>query len=221
MIVSHRYKFIFIKTSKAAGTSLEIALSQYCDDGDIVTPISKKDEATRQALGYQGPRHYREPLGELALGAVAPLANHSGAKHARKFLGEKVWCEYFKFCVVRNPWDRFLSFYHWRYPSEHRPSATDVLVSTEANKLIKLGYELYTQDGEVLVDQLLRYENLGAEIKQLAPRLGLPGPLQLPLAKGSHRPKSSCVDDLSLSEKLMIQKLCEREIRLLGYSFPL
>jgi hypothetical protein len=39
MIINHRYKFIFLKTRKTAGTSIESALSQFCDSNDIITPI--------------------------------------------------------------------------------------------------------------------------------------------------------------------------------------
>ena len=40
MIVSYSQSFIFIKTRKTAGTSLEIALSRFCNHNDIVTPLS-------------------------------------------------------------------------------------------------------------------------------------------------------------------------------------
>ena len=39
MIVSHSRKFIFLKTRKTAGTSLEIALSKYCGPEDVLAPI--------------------------------------------------------------------------------------------------------------------------------------------------------------------------------------
>ena len=42
MIISHKYKFIFIKPEKTAGSSLEIALSKYCDHNDIITTIGEE-----------------------------------------------------------------------------------------------------------------------------------------------------------------------------------
>ena len=50
MIISHKYKFIFFKVSKTAGTSIEIALSEFCGPDDIITPISPKDETKRHHL---------------------------------------------------------------------------------------------------------------------------------------------------------------------------
>ena len=51
MIVSFSKRFIFIKTRKTAGTSMEIALSGQCADGDIVTPIVPEDELLRFRQG--------------------------------------------------------------------------------------------------------------------------------------------------------------------------
>ena len=44
MIISHKHKFIFLKTRKTAGTSVQIALSGICDqDLDIITGSNIKD----------------------------------------------------------------------------------------------------------------------------------------------------------------------------------
>ena len=39
MIVSHKHKFIFIKTKKTAGTAIEAALSELCGPQDVITPF--------------------------------------------------------------------------------------------------------------------------------------------------------------------------------------
>ena len=41
MIISHKHKFIFFKTRKTAGTSLQIALSEFCGSDDIITGSHK------------------------------------------------------------------------------------------------------------------------------------------------------------------------------------
>jgi len=55
MIISHEHKFIFLKTRKTAGTSIELALSHLCGPDDIVTPMSPNDDYydshTREVVG--------------------------------------------------------------------------------------------------------------------------------------------------------------------------
>ena len=57
-IISHSKKFIFVKTNKTAGTSVEIALSKYCDENDIITQITMNDEKFREKLGYRGQQNH-------------------------------------------------------------------------------------------------------------------------------------------------------------------
>ncbi len=51
MIVSHKHRFIFLKTNKTAGTSVEIALSKFCGPDDVIPPLIPEDEAKRAELG--------------------------------------------------------------------------------------------------------------------------------------------------------------------------
>ena len=61
MIISHSRKFIFVKTYKTAGSSLEIALSKYCAKGDILTPLDGEEEDKRRELSGLGAQNYGKP----------------------------------------------------------------------------------------------------------------------------------------------------------------
>ena len=121
MILSHQYKFIFLKTSKTAGTSVEIALSKFLGPKDVITPISPEDEVTRRDLGYRGPQNYRSKFWEYSYADLVKLVskgewkekfyNHISAFQVRGLVGEQVWNTYFTFCIERNPWDRVISHY--------------------------------------------------------------------------------------------------------------
>lgn len=51
MIVSDRYGFVFLKTRKTAGTSIEIALRQFAGPDDVFTPLGRGDERICRELG--------------------------------------------------------------------------------------------------------------------------------------------------------------------------
>ena len=73
MILSHEHRFIFLKTNKTAGTSIEIALSKFCGEKDVITPVVMEDEEIRSRLGYRGPQNYAAPLKDYRLRDLARL----------------------------------------------------------------------------------------------------------------------------------------------------
>src|SRR5262245_17789398 len=121
MIFSQEHKFIFLKTRKMAGTSVELALRQLCGPDDIIAAIGDAKERRQQVLHYQGrpPQNWRvhgwwqspRPLFKRYWFRFSPgdygFYNHIPAKQARTLLNDdKVWRSYFKFAFERNPWDR-------------------------------------------------------------------------------------------------------------------
>ena len=230
MIISHKHKFIFIKTAKTAGTSMEIALSGLCGPEDIITPILPEDEKLRRELGYPGPQNCLAPITDYGLKDLGKLLvrrrprlrfyNHISAREIKRHLNPWVWNRYYKFCFERNPWDRVLSFYFWHYKQEPRPSLQEFIASGKPEILRKRGYELYTINGQVVVDRVCFYENLGYEMEQVRRQLELPQELELPRTKSAYRiRRSSYREEYSPEERYKVQEMFSREIALLGYSF--
>jgi hypothetical protein len=229
MILSHHHHFVFLKTNKTAGTSMEIALAKMCGPDDIITPVSPKDEALRKSLGIRGPQNYSPAFSKYSrrdwFTAVRRLKrkrfyNHMPAREVKQLVPPDVWQNYFKFCFERNPWDRMLSLYAWRCQTEPKPTLGEFIDSRAARDLTRRGIEVYTIDGQVVVDRVCQYENLDAELQFLRERLGLPEPLILPHAKASHRTDRRHYREIfQPHEADKIKALFRREISLFGYTF--
>jgi hypothetical protein len=228
MIISHRHRFIFVKTRKTAGTSVEIALSRACDEADVITPTTPQDEAIRAARGGLSPRNTAIPV----RGALDPawraewwqqrrrphFYNHVPATRIRTALGRKRWSSYSTFTVERNPWSRAVSLYYWRTKDlPARPSFTDFLRSTDTELLSN--FALYADVQGPIVRRVLSYESLDTELEQLRAEVGLPGTPELPRAKSGHRPDDDWRALYSPQDIAFVADMCRREIAAFGYEF--
>ena len=91
------------------------------------------------------------------------------------------------FCVVRNPWDRAVSMYWW---NKNREDGHAIDQSISFSDYIMNGprelftdQEIYTIDGEVVVDHVIKFEDLQNGLDSVTTKLNLPS-LSLPRAKG-------------------------------------
>jgi Sulfotransferase family len=235
MIISHEHKFIFLKTRKTAGTSIEIALSRFCGERDIITPISPADEMLRQKLSHRGPQNFQVHL--TTPDAHAHLStrkrvrqkqigyyNHMPAEEVRATIGTATWDEYYKFCFERNPWDKAISRYFHRSRTlarrgEPRLSLLEFLRSENPDKLSNFG--IYSIDETLAVDYVGLYENLDTELERIAAVLNLPGKkIELPKAKGTSRTdRRHYKDVMGQEERNIVAQVCAREIQLFSYRF--
>jgi hypothetical protein len=226
MIISHKHKFIFIKTVKTAGTSIEVFLSQHCGDADVLTPVVPHVEP-HVARNYQG---YWNPIPQmLAYRGWARLAvlkryvkrkkffNHMPAKAVRATIPADVWNSYFKFCVERNPWDKVLSGYHM--DQSKRTRSLDEFLRKGR---LPINYPIYCDnDGKLLVDEVVHYESLMDGLGRVFGKLGIPfnGTLGIN-AKSEHRKDRTPYQQVfNNAQKDLVAKAFAKEIEMHGYVF--
>jgi hypothetical protein len=230
MIVSHEHKFIFLKTKKTAGTSIELAISELCGPRDIITPLTKIDEALR--AGGRGAQNWRlhgwwaspRPLWQRRWFKFTAedygFYNHMPAEEARALLNDdKVWRSYFKFAFERNPWDRQVSFYHHRYRRETEPPPFATFIRNDRRARIN-NYEIYSVDGDVSVDFVGRFENLEQDLRHALNQVGFTLDKPLPRAKTTFRRGSAPYRDYYDEDtSAIVGDWYRREIELLDYAF--
>jgi hypothetical protein len=223
MIVSHRHKFIFVKTRKTAGTSLEIGLSKYCGPDDIITPITQEDEQIRSELGFRGPQNYKVPLRNVRniIDTVRSWRrrnyyNHMPSKEIINHVGHDVWEEYFTFSIEREPYGKAISRYYWS-TKEPRPTIEEYLDTAPVHKLSN--WEMYTVNDTPTVDFLIRYERLAERLDEIRSRIGL-GEITMPRVKDRYRrDRSHYSRVLSSAARERIEIVCAKEIRHFGYEW--
>src|SRR5438034_9985645 len=99
MLVSHRKQFIYTKTIKTGGTSVEAYFEPYCfPDREYEFLHARPQYASETGIvGFRGLKRPDDGI---------EWYNHMPAAEIKARLGEDVWNRYVKFCVVRDPFDK-------------------------------------------------------------------------------------------------------------------
>ena len=202
MIISHKYKFIFIKTLKTAGTSIEMYLSPLCSNDDVVTPIGSDPEG-------HNPRNHDELF-----------FSHIQAKDARLLLSRQIWDNYYKFCVERNPWDKTLSHFFWK---KHKKDKDLSLDDYFRQGLYCENWPKYCDWGtrESIVDRIIHYDNLNDELGEVFQRLGVPyeGSLTIRAKSGVRADDRHYREIFTEAQKQKVAEIYNKEINMHGYQY--
>ena len=212
MIISHKHKFIFFKTRKTAGTSLQIALSEFCGDDDIITGSHKfyGKETEKHFSGINMDKFWTDhPHPELA--------------QTKKFLGEKIWNSYFKFAFVRNPYEIVVSRYFWERRGKLKidDCSKENFKLWVKNELNNKSYDLlhpYTATNNIELDFIGRYENLQEDVDYICNILKLPK-LTLGKNKAGYRDKNHYTEYYDDEIKNIVKSFFNKDLKLFNYSF--
>ncbi|MBL4917985.1 sulfotransferase family 2 domain-containing protein [Szabonella alba] len=99
MIISRGRRFIFVHIPKTGGTALSLALEARAMKDDILIGDTPKARARRRRL--QGVK------------AQGRLWKHSTLADIAGLVSDAEVAGFFTLALVRNPWDRAVSYYHW------------------------------------------------------------------------------------------------------------
>jgi hypothetical protein len=131
-----------------------------------------------------------------------------------------IWNSYFKFCVERNPWDKVLSHYHMH---AYRLGGALSLDQYFARGKFPINYPRYTtpSGSRIIVDRVVRYENLTDELGEIFTRLNVPFDGDLGVKKKGHFRTDRTPYQLVFSprQRQIVESVFAREIQLHGYRF--
>jgi hypothetical protein len=229
MILSHAHRFIYIKTYKTASTSIEAALSEICGPDDVIT------EASEQLRGHRKQRaqNYRlvhplvpaRPLWKKLFGRperyyhpTIGYYEHMPAWRVRAYVGDDIWQSYYKFSFERNPWDRQVSWYHYKTKSRTRPPSFDAFNRDRKRAYVE-NYDLYSENCAVILDFVGLYEDLEAGFAKALSAVGLAGRVSLPVTNVSRSKERDYRRYYSDASRDMIGQWYRREIEHFGYTY--
>jgi hypothetical protein len=232
MQVSHRKKFIFLKTVKTASTSIEQTLQKYCSDKEYIfgSELGGPDELNEDfshkesSLGIiTVPLFFSDLNGEVV---KSYYWDHMPAEELRDKIDPNIWENYFKFCVVRNPFEKVLSIFSFiirnNSVGENVPikALFEVFLPIILETPLFFDRMVYTINEEVCVDRILRYETLEEDFSNVCDILDIPYE-NLPKINNQYRKKGiTCKDMYTDYTKKLVFDRYSFEIEKFGYKFP-
>ena len=132
----------------------------------------------------------------------------------------ETWARLNKFTVERHPYEKVVSkAYYWKgvrksIREEPIEAIIDRVVDTESY----LNYPLYTIDGKLVVDRVLRFEDLERELNEHLTELGAPSVAGIGRAKGGFRSdRAPAREILTPGQREKIRAAAGFEFDLMGY----
>jgi Sulfotransferase family len=215
MIISRARKFIFVHIPKTGGTALSLALETRAARDDILIGDTPKSRARKRRLNGLKP--------------AGRLWKHSTLSDIAGVVTPQEMAAFFTLTLVRNPWDRMVSYYHWlrvqpfAHPAVGLAKSHDFsgfLHHPQTQTSVRLWpYAAYMRDaaGVERASLYARLEHLEADIAPFEAHLGF---RVTPLARvnASDRPRDwkAAYSD---ADAELVGEMCAEDIARFGYAF--
>ncbi|MCP4408958.1 MAG: sulfotransferase family protein [Gammaproteobacteria bacterium] len=224
LLISHAHKLIYLKTMKTASTSVELFFQKYCVPPDIECQIEVSTDEIISEYGIVGAR-----LGPKKLGKKTIWKNHMPGSEVRRLVGQNIWNKYYKFCVVRNPFDRVVSFWWFKLDLSTRKNLASLPFAIIRSRFKEdigksefrwpIDRHIYEIDGVPCVDDFIRYEKLEDDIVRICKTLKMDCDLsRISKLKSSFRSRR---ENFSLyydgDSEQMVRDKFSKEISFFGY----
>lgn len=205
MILDPEKRFIFIKTTKTAGTSLELALSRIASESSIITPTV--DEDLRAKVGGRPPRNFLRQASNpmwrnvplefhIPPWGTMTFYNHMKLDEVVEQIESEEFTRYFSFGFTRHPIERALSAYTWIVGANPRrfdgydidDHQQEFLHMCATNLGSTKDHLVSSRYPGMAVSTIYRYEELPAALTDICGRLNVHSSMLLPLpsAKRGH-----------------------------------
>ena len=237
MIISFKYKFIFVKNYKTAGSSIETYLYNYLNSQDIIAQTREY-----KGINYLGNFDNKSLKENFEKKIAKKYINNNVAFFAHmplwlikerllpinNKLKVDIFKSFFKFAVIRNPYDVVVSSYKWHNnvnnPLRNNFSFDEIINELKDNKYLTFRLfnwnRISTKDTkDLLCDSVLSFENLNAELNKVFNFLNIPfnGSLQIFSKVNSNKKKYN--EYYSTSSKKIVEDLFKKEIEYFNYKF--
>jgi hypothetical protein len=213
MLVSHRYKFIYLKAKKVAGTSIESYLERYCISMDEEAIYTTKHDADSKSDNHG-------IIGNRMSGKSDGIwYNHKTVPEIKKDLPTDVWGTYFKICNIRNPYDMMVSWYHSQTGNQgvNKNKFVDFLKDDFNQKLILKNKDIWSEDGQYNFNYI-RFEYIEEDLFKIMNKLKLPKyDISIPKFKVSNR--GEWKDYYNDNTMEIVYNMFKEEINYFNYKF--
>jgi hypothetical protein len=207
LIISHAKKFIFFAVPKTGTHAVR----------ELLSPHKGPDDWEQQTL-------FGEQL--LPIPEIAKIQHgHISAQQIAPYLDVSIWQNYFKFAIVRNPFDRFISICFFlnrknpmfvETPLQWMKSAIKVQRFRQ-RILVKPQYQqLIDGQGNIAMDYVGRYETLQESVDEICQQLQLE---TTPLQKRNTSEHSEYREYYDDELRSAVENIYQEDLRRFNYSY--